>query len=118
MINRVRLFSDTNRQLFTQSLDERNAKFREVGDDVYVEEWPPWVADLAASLNGLIVEQDETYRTTSGLKDAGFQDTGAFSMRTNPPAVARETGPADNGPQIDSRHMQSWPNRKKTRSQP
>ena len=118
MIHRVRFFSDTNRQLFTQALDEQNVKFREAGDDVYVEAWPLWVADLAGSLNGLVVEQDEAYRTTSGLEDAGFHDTGAFSTRSNPPDVAREAAPPDHGDQIDRQHMQRWPNRRKTRSRP
>ena len=123
MIHRVRFFSDTNRQHFMLSLDERNMKFREAGDDVYAEEWPPWAADLAQSLNGFIVEQDEAYQTTSGLEDAGFQNTGAFSTRSNPPDVSRGTEPPDYSDQIVSQQpklsqLGRWPQKRSTRSQP
>jgi len=117
MTDRYRFSSDTNRQLFVQALDDRHVDFRDTGLDVYVEGWHPWLADLAASLNGLVVDQDDAHQTTSGLDDAGFRDGAAFATRSNPPDVSRGAQPPDYSTQIVDQQMKRWPNRRKTRSQ-
>jgi hypothetical protein len=114
--SRYRFESDSNRALFMGELDRMRFTFHDAILDVYVTDATEEVVAAANALGGIVIDDDRDYGTSSGLQDAGFHDTKAFSTRSNPPLNSR--GQVDFRPSDQIVNPQRFPARRATRGQP
>ena len=116
MTTRFRFGSDGARREFEDALEEAGQPYVSMGDDVTFNDPSERFRDFAASLNAVLIHDDDYYQSTSGLQDSGLQDTQAVSSRSNPPPEARGGHPPDYDKQIVSQN--GFPQRRSTWGQP
>jgi hypothetical protein len=102
MSSRYRFPSDTNRSLFEEALMKRGVVFASLAFDVRVDEYVDEIDELVREFSGYVIEEDTDYAATGGGVDAGFQDTAAASVRSNPPDESRGALYPDHSQQIVS----------------
>ena len=112
MFSRWQFYSDTNAANFADDLHAAGVRFTTTGDSVTIPDTPDWAYTLAHSYSGEDV-------TTGGLMPAhAWVDTQSTAIRSSPPGFARGDPPPDYAAQIVSQRASTFPQRRRTRSQP